>query len=113
MAAPIIFGSQRSKHEIVNDILQTVLSRSRSPSSYYKCRGLHISYQCNLSWNQLKGYLGPLIDSELLKTTRSGPDLYYEITDKGQKYLQVFAEIEDDLSPVSIAESVMDGIRPH
>ncbi len=106
MAAPVLFQSQRSKHEIVNDILQTVLSRSQSPSSYYKCRGLHISYQCNLSWNQLKDYLRPLIESELLKTTRSGPDLYYEITDNGQRYLQVFAEIEDDLRPVQPLESL-------
>jgi predicted transcriptional regulator len=96
MAAPVLFQSQRSKHEIVNDILQTVLP-SQSASSYYKCRGLHISYGCNLSWNQLKDYLGPLIESDLLKTTRSGPDLYYEITDKGQRYLQIFAEMEDDL----------------
>jgi predicted transcriptional regulator len=96
MAAPVLFQSQRSKHEIVNDILQTVLS-SQSASSYYKCRGLHISYGCNLSWNQLQDYLGPLIESDLLKTTRSGPDLYYEITDKGQRYLQIFAEMEDDL----------------
>jgi predicted transcriptional regulator len=110
MTAPIISGSQRSKHEIVNDILQTVLLRSQSPSSYYKCSGLHISYQCNLSWNQLKDYVSPLIESELLKTTRSGPHLYYEITDKGQLYLQLFAEIEDDLQPVVTAGMIMNGI---
>jgi predicted transcriptional regulator len=52
-------------------------------------------------------YVGPLIESELLKTTRSGPDLYYEITDKGQRYLQVFAEIEDDLKPVPITGMVI------
>jgi predicted transcriptional regulator len=49
--------------------------------------GLHISYGSNRSWNQLKDYQVPLIESELLKTTRSGPDLYYEVTDKGHRSL--------------------------
>ena len=36
----------------------------------------------------------------LKKKTKFGPYQYYEITDKGRRYLQINPEIEDNLRPV-------------
>ena len=46
-------------------------------------------------------YLGGLTNEGLLRISKDGgPHQRYEITPKGLRYLQVFAEIEDDLRPV-------------
>jgi DNA-binding PadR family transcriptional regulator len=37
----------------------------------------------------------------LLISSNIGPNQRYEITDRGLRYLQLFAEIEDDLTPIS------------
>jgi predicted transcriptional regulator len=89
----------RSKYEIVNEILKVVLSRSQSPSSFYKCRHIHIAYGAGMTYSQLLDYLPQLTGSGLLKMTKVGPDRYYEVSDKGQHYLHIYAEIEEDLYP--------------
>jgi predicted transcriptional regulator len=97
----------RSNYEIVNDILQTVASK-------YDCMSLQISYSAGLTYCQVKQYVGLLIDRGLILISSKSEDFKrYEISDLGRCYLQVFAEIEDDLRPVLTAEIVMDGIRPH
>jgi predicted transcriptional regulator len=66
------------------------------------CKPLHIEYGARLTYRQTFGYVTSLVESGFLlkKKTKSGPYQYYEITDKGRRYLQVFAELEDNLRPV-------------
>ena len=34
-----------------------------------------------------------------MKKTKSSPYLYYEITENGRRYLQIYSEIQDSLLP--------------
>lgn len=93
----------RSRYEVINAILWVVLLRNQSPTSLYRCKLLHIEYDARLTYRQTLDYLPALVESGLLlkkKTTKLGPFQLYEITDFGRRYLQVFAEMEDDLRPV-------------
>jgi predicted transcriptional regulator len=92
----------RSRYEIVKEILCTVLLRNQSPSSLYLCKLLHIEYGVRLTYNQTLSYLVPLVESGLLiKKTDYGLHQYYEITDTGRRYLQVYSIMEDNLRPVA------------
>ena len=86
----------RSKFEIVNDILRTVLE---SPAIKRRHKTT-IGHATGLAhWLTVK-YLKVLVDQDLLCISQgNGPYGYYEITPKGLRYLQMFAEIEDDLKP--------------
>jgi predicted transcriptional regulator len=88
--------SHRSRYGVVNEILQVIFS---SPPIKRRHK-TGIAYATNLTYKQTVGYLDGLIEERLLILTDSKPFPYYEITPKGQRYLQVFAEIKDDLRPV-------------
>ena len=90
----------RSKFEIVNDILSAVLE---SPVIKRRHRTT-IGHAIGLAhWLTVK-YLKILVDQDLLRISHgNGAYGHYEITPKGIRYLQAFAEIEDDLSPVNNA----------
>jgi predicted transcriptional regulator len=97
----------RSRYEIVNEILRVVMIGNQSPSSFYICKLLHIEYGARLTYRQTLDYLPALVESRLLikrKTTKLGPFPHYEITDSGRRYLQLFADIEDDLRPAEDAD---------
>jgi predicted transcriptional regulator len=66
------------------------------------CKPLHIEYGARLTYRQAVGYLVLLVEYGFLlkKKMKSRPYQYYEITDKGRHYLQVYSEIEDNLRPV-------------
>ena len=94
--------AHRSRYEIVGEILRVVLLRNQSPSSLYMCKPLHIEYGARLTYKQASYYIQNLVEFGFLlqrKSTKSVPDHYYEITDKGRRYIHVFAELEDDLLP--------------
>jgi predicted transcriptional regulator len=88
--------SHRSRYDVVDEILQVVFN---SPPIERRHK-TGIAYATNLTHKQTVKYLGGLIEKRLLILTDSKPYPYYEITPKGQRYLKVFAEIEDDLQPV-------------
>ena len=87
----------RSRYEIVNEILKVVLSRSKLSSSFFKCKKTHIAFHADLTYPQLCDYLGQLIGVELLKIVRYGPYQYYEITPKGRRYLQIFEDLQNEI----------------
>jgi predicted transcriptional regulator len=94
----------RSRYEIVNEILRVVQLRNQSPSSIYLCKPLHIEYGAGLTYRQMHYYTTSLVESGFLKrkqTKRFDPRQYYEITDKGRHYMQIFGELEDDMKPIS------------
>lgn len=86
---------RRGDYEIVKDILQFI-------SSKYDCKTAEITSGASLTYFQQKRYLGLLTDNGLiLISSESDYCEGYEISDSGRRYLQVFAEIEDDLRPTS------------
>ena len=89
----------RNRYDIVNDILQTV---SNIPIIKRRHK-TGIGYAANLTHWQTVTYLKGLIDQNLLRQISDdlGPYSHYEITRKGDRFLQLFAEIEDDLKPVT------------
>ena len=79
----------RSRSEIIARILE-VAARSRSGAPKFK-----LMYDSYLTHAQLTGYLGPLLEKELLsfdeRTQR------YSLTKKGQEFLDEFNKIDDVL----------------
>lgn len=77
--------SHRGRFDIIADIL--------SASSKEGVRKTHIMYRCNLSFKQLKSYLGFLIEKGLLhaiaQNDGSNPGLI-EITGKGKQFLKAY-----------------------
>jgi predicted transcriptional regulator len=88
----------RHSHEIIQQILQTVYSRTRK--GHY-CRPLEIAYRCEITWTQLKQFRDLLLHHKLLNSSDTKSFSHYKITDKGIRYLQLFNEIEDYLEPVN------------
>jgi predicted transcriptional regulator len=89
----------RDRYDIVNDILQTV---SNNPIIKRRHK-TGIGYAANLTHWQTVTYLKGLIDQGLLRRISDdlGPYSHYEITRKGERYLQLFGELENDLRPVT------------
>lgn len=100
--------SQRDKHDIVKDILEIVFD----PTPLYRNQmdQTRVGYEANLTHSQTVRYLRELVDLGLLILTDFKPYSYYEITSKGRRCLEVFAEIEDDMRPVVLAETIMTGL---
>lgn len=86
----------RDYYEIIKQILRTVYSRERGISKSFE-----LAYRCELTVQQFIHYRDVLISRNLLLiSSNTGPIQHYEITPKGERYLQVFIEIEDDLRPI-------------
>ena len=65
---------------------------------------LHIEYGAGLTSRQMHCYTTSLVESGFLKrkqTKRFDLRQYYEITDKGRHYMQIFGELENDMKPIS------------
>jgi predicted transcriptional regulator len=92
----VLHQPHRSRYDVVDEILQVIFN---SPPIKRRHK-TGIAYATNLTHKQTARYLDGLIEERLLILTDSKPYPYYEITPKGQHYLKVFSEIEDDLRPV-------------
>lgn len=80
----------RNDYEIIKQILQIVYPREGGISKIFE-----LAYRCQLTWKQFKYYRDLLICRKLLpNSSNTGPNQHYEITDKGLRYLKLFAEIE-------------------
>jgi predicted transcriptional regulator len=88
----------RDYYEIIKQILQTVYSKAEG------CKSAEMAYRCELAWVQFTYYRDILLSNKLLIPSEEGSTQRYEITPKGERYLRVFAEIEDDLRPVRLEE---------
>jgi predicted transcriptional regulator len=84
----------RDNYEIIKQILQTVYSKAGGYRSF------ELAYRCQLTWPQFIRYRDVLLSCELLIVVGKGSSQHYEITLKGERYLQVITEIEVDLRPV-------------
>lgn len=88
-------GPHRDYQEIINDILQFVATK-------YNCNMAEVTSGASLTYFQRRQYLS-LLRANGLISSESYYCKGYEISDTGRRYLQVFAEIEDDLRPVNTA----------
>jgi predicted transcriptional regulator len=97
---------QRDRYDIVKDILSIVFNTQ--PIYRSQRHQTSIGYAANLTHPQTVRFPKGLIDEGLLTLTKSKPYPYYEITPKGQRCLQVFAELGDDTCLVLTAANVMN-----
>lgn len=77
----------RSKGRIFADILKAVQEEDRAITT-------HILYRSNLSHDRLTKYLQNLEDGGLLKRSEEKERTYYQITEKGKRFLSEFQRME-------------------
>jgi predicted transcriptional regulator len=92
----------RDYYEIIKQILHTVYSKVGG------CKSAEIAYRCELAWFQFMNYRDILVSHKLLISSHIGPTGRYEITPKGVRFLEVFAEIENDLKSADIQNEAPD-----
>jgi predicted transcriptional regulator len=74
-------SKHRAQEEIIAEMLSIVLKKAKKT---------HIMYRANLSYTLLCKYLDLLIDNQLIKYNEG--DKTYEVTTKGETYLDRYAE---------------------
>jgi predicted transcriptional regulator len=78
----------RGRFDIMANILNTATSGAKKTQ---------LMYQCNMSFKQIETYLNLLTEKKLLnKRVHNGSKdlIVYEITDKGQSFLQVYHSLK-------------------
>lgn len=90
---------QRDTYDIVKDILEIVYDTE--PLYRNQMNQTRIGHEANLTHPQTVKYLRMLVDLGLIVLTDFKPFLYYELTQKGRRCLQLCGEIEDELKPVN------------
>ena len=82
-------STHRGRLDIIADILG---------ASFGGVRKTHLMYRCNLSFKQLKFYLGFLLHKKLLQIVSdnktSNPGLF-KITGKGKKFLEAYKGLKN------------------
>jgi predicted transcriptional regulator len=81
-----IRSGHRGSFDIIADILE---------NSHENTRKTYFMYRCNLSFRQLKYYLGFLINTGLLSVVdeHSNPAPVFRITEKGKKFLKTYKNL--------------------
>jgi len=87
----------RTRTDITSQILE---------SASYGATKAKIIYEAFLSYEQLRGYLEPLVENGLLECNSSGQ--IYKTTVKGRKLLKVYHELAGYILPVEqqLAEKI-------
>jgi predicted transcriptional regulator len=82
------------------DIMASILEEVRL--SAQGLRKTRLMYRCNLSFRQLKVYLGLLVDKRFLKPVdadiNSQKVLIYRITDEGRSFLRSYSDMKKSLN---------------
>ena len=77
---------KRTKLEVIKDIL--IVLRSE-----HKVKITHLIYKSNLSSGSIKSYINNLIKNGLMDEVNNSGKKYYQITQKGNKFLEDFNKI--------------------
>jgi predicted transcriptional regulator len=89
----------RDYYEIIKQILQTVYSLAEGCDKSFE-----IAYRCQLDLLQFLYYRDMLLNRRLLLvSSKNRHNQRYEITPKGEHYLQLLGELENDLRAVTFA----------
>jgi predicted transcriptional regulator len=87
----ILQQPRREQYEIIQQLLKTANSKVKG------CKQFELAYESQLNWPRFTYYRDFLTSCELLMPSDEESTQYYEITPKGERYLQLFAEMEDGL----------------
>lgn len=91
----------RGEYEIINEILNIVsYSDSISGPDRKRCKPIDIVYGCCLTWHQFQLYRNQLMRLNLLNSIQTDGHQFYEITDRGLKYVQLFYELQAEMKPL-------------
>ena len=91
----------RGEYEIINEILKIVsYSDSTSSPDRKRCKPIDIVYGCCLTWHQFQLYRNQLMRLNLINSIQTNGHQFYEITEKGLKYLQLFSELQAEMKPL-------------
>jgi predicted transcriptional regulator len=91
----------RGEYEIINEILKIVsYSDSTSSPDRKRCKPIDIVYGCCLTWHQFQLYRNQLMRLNLINSIQTDGHQFYEITEKGLKYLQLFSELQAEMKPL-------------
>ncbi|HME87300.1 MAG TPA: winged helix-turn-helix domain-containing protein [Candidatus Nanoarchaeia archaeon] len=82
-------AERRSKYEIIYDILKLISEKNG------KVKPTHILYGGNLSHDRLKKYLKELIDGGFIQQTNEKGKMFYQLSEKGYKFIEEFKKIEE------------------
>ena len=86
-------------YQTIKQILQNVYSKSGG------CRATELAYGSELTWKQFIEYRDLLTSRRLLIPSDNEATQHYEITPNSIRFLELFAEIEDDLRPEETASN--------
>ena len=78
---------RRSKIRVLVDILRVVEENEMAKPT-------HILYKANLSHKLLKEHLDMLVTSDFIERMNRGNNIYYKITEKGQKFMSQYRQME-------------------
>lgn len=78
---------RRSKLQVLVDILRVANENGMAKPT-------HILYKANLSHKLLKTYLEILMSNEFIEKISNQRNVYYKITEKGQKFILQFRQME-------------------
>jgi predicted transcriptional regulator len=88
----------RDSYEIIQQILRIVYSNVGGQNN----KSFELAYRGQLDLPLFYYYRDLLIVRRLLRiSSNTEPTQRYEITPKGERFLKIFAEIEDDLRPLA------------
>lgn len=94
--------AHRDRYKIVRDILSLLPSSNSKSASLRRSVKTSIGDSAGLSQGMTTNYFRLMVKQDLLRYSKgSWPYSTYEITERGLRYLQLFAEIEDDLRATS------------
>jgi predicted transcriptional regulator len=83
------FNRRRSDIEIIGEMLQVGANGAGKTE---------IMYSVNMSYSQVQKYLSYLLNEDFIDTNKIGnPYVYYRVTDKGKKLLQLLNNVNDML----------------
>jgi len=82
-------NKKRTRVEVLYDILRVIQEKSG------KIKPTHVMYKANLSHNSMAKHLQDLISSNMIKPTENNQKKSYEITSKGRKFLQEYAQVRE------------------
>ena len=77
---------KRTKLEVIRDLLMVLRNEHRVKIT-------HLIYKSNLSSGSIKSYIDELMKNNLIEEINNSGKKYYQITQKGNKFLEDFNKI--------------------